>query len=183
MDGMASRLVDGIISDFPDHAPDTRPVHTVGIGVTGWFQPSDVARRYSVAEQFAGGRVPVTVRFSNGSGSPVERDNVSDARGMATKFHLSEGRQADMVMMTLPVFFVPTPEDFLEFTAASRPEVVHPQPWWRKILDLLSLRSPPPAPNPGTNMSSFPGMLRYANSHPFARPSMVFMTSLVNNYI
>ena len=68
-------------------------MHTVGIGVTGCFQPSDVAARYSVAEQFAGGRIPVTVRFSNGSGSPVERDNVLDARGMATKFHLPRGRR------------------------------------------------------------------------------------------
>jgi catalase len=178
MSGMASRLVDGIIRDFPDHAPDTRPVHTVGIGVTGWFQPSDVAPRYSKAEQFAG-RLPVTVRFSNGSGSPVERDNATDARGMATKFHLAEGRHADLVMMTLPVFFVPTPEDFLDFTAASRPQVVTPQPRWRKIVDLLSMRSPPPGPDLGTDTSSVPGMLRYAQDHLFARASMVFMTSLV----
>ncbi len=178
-DEMSGRLVDAVISDFPDHAEGTRPVHTVGIGVTGHFQPSDVAPRFSVAEQFAGGRVPVTVRFSNGSGSPVERDNVIDARGMATKFHLSEGKTADLVMMTLPVFFVATPDEFLEFAAASRPEVIRPEPWWRKLLDALELRSPAPAANPGSNTSGLPGMLRYAGRHAFADASVIFMNALV----
>jgi catalase len=178
-DDLSSRLVDAIISDFPDHREGTRPVHTVGIGATGYFVPSDVAPSYSTAEQFAGGRVPVTVRFSNGSGSPVERDNAPDARGMATKFHLSGGREADLVMMTLPVFFVRTPEEFLEFTAASEPKPDRPEPWWRKVLDTLELRSPAPAPNPGATTTGVPGMLEYASRHSFADLSLIFMSTLV----
>jgi catalase len=176
---LSRRLVDAVISDFPDHRLGTRPVHTIGIGATGYFEGSDVAPRYSVAEQFAGARVPATVRFSNGSGSPVERDNVLDARGMATKFHLSEDRAADLVMMTLPVFFVPTPEEFLDFAAASRPEVIHAQPWWSKVVDKLALRSPAPAADKGSNTSGLPGMLRYARDHAFADASVIFMSSLV----
>ncbi len=170
----ASQLVDAVDSDFPHHPLGARPVHSFGIAVTGWFQPSNVATRYSKAEQFTR-RVPVTVRFSNGAGSAVEHDNATDARGMATKFHLSGGQHADLVMMTLPVFFVPTPKDFLEFAEASQPQVVRPQSWCRKFLDKLMLRSPPPPPDPGTNTSGFPGILQYSKTHPFTRLSIVFM--------
>ena len=41
---VAKRLVDAVISDFPDHKQGTRPVHTIGIGVDGYFVASDVAR-------------------------------------------------------------------------------------------------------------------------------------------
>ncbi len=177
---LSSRLVDAIISDFPDHEPGTRPIHTVGIGVKGYFQPSDIAPRYSKAEQFAGPKVPVTVRFSNGSGSPVENDAAQDARGMAVKFHLASGAEADLIMMTLPVFFVQTPEQFLEFTECAQPEVVPRAPRWRKILDeFVLLRSPAPEPDPGKTTSGHPGMLRYANVHPFARSALVYMSELV----
>ena len=61
----------------------------------------------------------------------VERDDVFDARGMATKFHLPSGREADLVMMTLPVFFVRTPDEFLAFAEESRPSAVPPSPGGR----------------------------------------------------
>ena len=37
---------------------------------------------------------------------------------MATKFYLPDGRKTDIVALTLPSFFVRTPEDFLSFTRA-----------------------------------------------------------------
>ena len=58
---LARKLVEAVISDFPDHAPGTRPIHTIGVGVAGYFEASDVARSYCVAEHFGGQRVPVTV--------------------------------------------------------------------------------------------------------------------------
>jgi catalase len=175
---LSKRLVDAVISDFPDHKLRTRPVHTVGIGVTGHFQPSDVARNYSAAEQFEGDPVPVTVRFSNGSGSPIEKDNVVDARGMATKFHLASGREADLVMMTLPSFFVQTPEQFLEFAAAARPRPAAPVSRWRKLLDLLGMRLPTPGPDPGKTTSAGPGTLDYASRHSFADFSVITLATL-----
>ena len=67
----AKQLVDAIISDFPDHDPNTRPVHTIGIGVNGYFIASDVARSYCKAEHFRGQRVRASVRFSAVSTSDV----------------------------------------------------------------------------------------------------------------
>src|SRR6266849_10576398 len=64
----AKRLVDAIIANLPDPAPGMRPVHTVGVGVDGYFVASDVARTYCKAEHFKGHRFDVSVRFSNGLG-------------------------------------------------------------------------------------------------------------------
>src|SRR5215468_11263702 len=84
------RLVDAVISLFGDHKPGTRPVHTLGIGVDGYFEPSDIARNYCKAEHFQGRRIDTLVRFSNGLGSPVRHDGWSDVRGMATRFYLTD---------------------------------------------------------------------------------------------
>ena len=67
-----------------DGRADLRPVHAIGISATGFFEASDVARDYCIAEHFQGDRVPVIVRFSNGSGCAVVHDGWSDVRGMAT---------------------------------------------------------------------------------------------------
>ena len=98
---LARALVDAVISDFPDHKPGTRPIHTIGIGAQGYFEASDVARSYCIAEHFARQRIPVSVRFSNGSGSPVQHDGWNDVRGMATRFHLADGAATDLIAMTL----------------------------------------------------------------------------------
>jgi catalase len=41
---------------------------------------------------------------------------------MAIKLYLPDGSRTDMVALTLPVFFARTPEDFLEFTQARKPD-------------------------------------------------------------
>jgi catalase len=41
---------------------------------------------------------------------------------MAVKFHLPTGGSTDIVCLTLPVFFVKNPDDFLEFLHAQRPD-------------------------------------------------------------
>jgi catalase len=46
---------------------------------------------------------------------------------MAVKFYLPDGAKTDIVALTLPCFFVRTPEDFLEFTRARKdPERLMP---------------------------------------------------------
>ena len=72
--------------------------------------------------------VPVTVRFSNGSGAPTRPDYANDGRGMAVKFHLPDGSVTDMVGLTLGQFFVRTPEDFIEFLGATTPDPATGQP-------------------------------------------------------
>lgn len=162
---IAQQLVDAIIADFPDHAKCTRPVHTIGIGVTGFFRASDVAAGFCIAEHFQGQDVPVTVRFSNGSGSPVEHDGWPDVRGMATRFHLAGGAATDLITMTLREFFVSTVDDFLAFSKASRMVPIAPESPWSKILDMLQLKPPFPDPMPGQTESNAPGSLAYANQH------------------
>lgn len=166
---MAQQLVDAVISDFPDHAPGTRPVHTIGIGVDGYFEASDVARNYCIAEHFQGPRIPVLVRFSNGSGSPVQHDGRSDARGMATRFLLKDGAATDLIAMTLGEFFVPTVEDFLAFCKAAQPKPVRRESAWQKLLDMLQLKPPLPDPLPGQTATGDAGTLDYANHHRFAQ--------------
>jgi predicted ATPase/catalase/class 3 adenylate cyclase len=165
----AKRLVDAVISDFPDHKPGTRPVHTIGVGVDGYFLASDVARTYCIAEHFKGQQVRATVRFSNGSGSPVQHDGWSDVRGMATRFHLEDGRATDLIAMTLGEFFAQTVDDFFAFTKASVPKPIKRENPWRKILDLLSLKIPLRNPMPGEKKAPDAGMLQYANQHRFAQ--------------
>jgi catalase len=94
-------------------------VHSVGIAATGHFVASQAAGDYCVAEHFQGDKIAVTVRFSNGSGSATQHDGWSDVRGMATRFHLADGGATDLIAMTLPEFFTPTPETFLDFALAA----------------------------------------------------------------
>ncbi len=165
----AKQLVDAVIADFPDHAPGTRPVHTIGIGVTGHFVASDVARTYCIAEHFQGQQVAATVRFSNGSGSPVQHDGWSDVRGMATRFHLKGDAATDLVAMTLGEFFTPDVESFLKFSKAAQPTPVSPESPWQKILDMLQLKPALPNPMPMQTQSGAAGLLAYANQHRFAQ--------------
>ena len=173
---MSERLYKALLSDYPDHRKGMRPVHAVGIGATGCFVASEDARRYSYAEQFQGKHIPVTVRFSNGSGSPVEHDSALDVRGMAVKFHL-DGGDSDLIAITLPIFFAQTPEMFLQFAAAGVPKPDKPESWFQRFLDMLQLRAParpPDLPEDGTA-----GVTRYANTHLAARPGTVAATMLV----
>jgi catalase len=176
-DPSPSELVQAIIDDFPDHKPGTRPIHTIGVGVEGYFEASDVARNYCRAEHFRGQRVSVSVRFSNGSGSPVQHDGWNDVRGMATRFHLKD-EATDLIAMTLNGFFVRTTREFIDFTTAARQRPMRKESPWRKILDMLQLKQPLRDPYPGEKASADAGTLEYANAHPFAQLS-VFQSALM----
>jgi catalase len=177
-DPSSKGLYDALLSDYPDHESGTRPVHAVGIGASGYFVPSDVAGFFSAAEQFCAARTPVTVRFSNGSGSPVEHDDALDVRGLAVKFHLSPG-DADLIMITLPVFFASTPAEFVGFAKAGVPKPVKKESWWGRLVDQLELRAPSPPPDPDNPDSGAAGVLQYANRHVSARPGTVAALMLV----
>ena len=67
--------------------------------------------------------VDVLARFSNGSGNPKAPDaDRREGRGMATSFRLPDGDRTDIVAISIPVFFVRTAEDFLEFVRARKPD-------------------------------------------------------------
>jgi catalase len=170
---LGKQLVDAVISDFPDHREGTRPIHTIGVGVEGYFEASDVAKNYCIAGHFQGPRVPVQVRFSNGSGSPTQHDGWSDVRGMATRFHLNDGAAADLIAMTLGEFFVGSVEEFFEFTKAARQRPIARVPLWAKLRDMIQFKVFQRDPYPGQTASGDAGVLAYANNHRFAQLAAV----------
>jgi catalase len=114
----AVELVEAIWKVTGQH-PGHRAAHAKGVNLAGTFTPSAEAARLTRAAHFAGEPSRVTVRFSNGSGNPKAKDAEGfDGRGMATKFYLPDGSTTDIVALSLPVFFVRNPEEFLEFTLA-----------------------------------------------------------------
>jgi catalase len=161
----------------PDGRADLRPVHAIGIGATGYFEASDIARNYCIAKHFQGGRIPVVARFSNGSGCAVPHDGWSDVRGLATRFHLpkdettelAKEETTDLIAMTLPEFFTPTPETFLDFAKAAKPAQVTRESPWRKFLDLLELTPPLRNPYPGETISPDAGAIRFADQNDYAK--------------
>jgi catalase len=107
-------LVDALNDLFGKHAGD-RAAHTKGICLTGKFTPSAEAPKLSKAAHFAK-EVPIRARFSLGGGDPNAPDNAQDnVRGFAIKFDLGNGASTDLVTISAPIFFVKTPELFVEF--------------------------------------------------------------------
>ncbi len=107
--------------------------HAKGIVVSGSFTPTAEAKSLSRAAHFGGSPVPVTVRFSNAPGVPVNADNNpgSGPRGIAIRFTLPGRAFTDIVSISHNGFVVGTGEDFLAFfkaIAASGPDVPHPNP-------------------------------------------------------
>lgn len=96
----------------------TRSAHTKGFCLSGRFTPSPEAPKLSKAAHFAK-PVPIIARFSLGGGNPSAPDNVKgNVRGLAVRFDLGDGASTDLVMISAPMFFAPTPALFVEFLQA-----------------------------------------------------------------
>lgn len=121
MADLSEQIVDAMNAIHGTHA-GFRAVHAKGSCCRGTFVPTEAAAALCIASHFQGSEVPVTVRFSSGSGKPTRADGARDERGMAVKFHLPDGSTTDIVSLTLPVFFVKNPEDFLAFLETQRPD-------------------------------------------------------------
>jgi catalase len=122
MTDVAERCVDAI-NDLSGRHAGHRAAHARGTLCAGRFTASPGARDLSRAAHLQGDPVRVTVRFSNGSGDPSTPDgDRRDGRGMAVKFYLPDGGTTDIVGLTLPCFFVRTPEDFIAFAQARKPD-------------------------------------------------------------
>jgi catalase len=114
----AELAVDAMNSRFGSH-PGYRAAHAKGTYCRGTFTAAPAAARLTRAAHMRGDPVDVLVRFSNGSGNPDSPDYARDARGMAVKFSLPDGSDTDVVSITLPRFFVRSPDDFIAFTRAA----------------------------------------------------------------
>ena len=122
MPDLAERCVDAI-NELTGRHPGHRAAHARGILCAGTFTPAPDASVLTTAAHLQAEPVRVTVRFSNGSGDPTRPDNDRrEGRGMATKFYLADGSTTDIVALSLPCFFVRTPEDFIDFALARKPD-------------------------------------------------------------
>ena len=113
--------------------PGLRFTHTKGLVAMGTFTPTPEAKTLSRAAHLQGASVPVTVRFSDGSGIPNIPDNNPNAspHGMAIRFMLPGGAYTDIVANSHNGFFVGTGPDFLAFltaVASTNAKSPHPSP-------------------------------------------------------
>lgn len=129
---LPEQIVDAI-HDIAGRHEGTRAVHAKGILCSATFTPTAEAAALTRASHMQNGPVKATVRFSNGGGDPGASDSAKDGRGLAVKLYLEDGSRTDMVAITLPRFFVRTPDDFLEFTRARKPDPETGQPNMEKL--------------------------------------------------
>ena len=109
-----------------------RFAHAKGMVATGTFTATPGAASISKAAHFKPGSVPVTVRFSDGTGVPEINDDNANAspRGMAIRFMIGKS-YTDIVSNSHNGFFVGNGDDFLAFIkaiAASAQSTTHPSP-------------------------------------------------------
>lgn len=116
---LAEQLVDAFNGVFGVHS-GARANHAKGILLEGVFTPSTSAASVSKAAHLQKRKtpVPVTVRFSAGSGSPTVPDTNEMPRGMAVKFTLPDGSKTDIVVLSYNGFPVATAEEFRDFLLA-----------------------------------------------------------------
>ena len=130
MDAFAEEVVDAI-NDISGRHEGHRAAHAKGTLMAGTFTPSGAG--LTTAAHLQSDPVNVTARLSNGGGNPAIPDYAREGRGLAVKFYLPDGSKTDVVGLSLPCFFARTPEDFLEFTRARKPDPETGQPDFGKI--------------------------------------------------
>jgi catalase len=114
------KALDIINGRFGSH-PGYRALHAKGILVKGTFTAEPEAARLTRAQHMQGDAIPVTVRFSNGSGDPNLPDYGPEVRGMGVKFYLPDGSRTDISAQTVPRFPTRTPDAFMNLLRAATP--------------------------------------------------------------
>ena len=136
-DDLGTYLIDQVQAVSGVH-PGRRVLHAKGVGASGTFRSTGDAAPFTTAAHLQPDVVvPVEVRFSNGSADPDAHDGARDGRGFAVKFRLEDGSSTDIVSLSLPVFFVRTVEDFVEFVKVRQPDPATGQPDLDRILGFL----------------------------------------------
>jgi catalase len=130
MDSLAEEVVDAI-NDISGRHEGQRAAHAKGTLLAGTF--TGAGSGLTTAAHMGDGSVRVTARFSNGGGDPAIPDYAKEGRGLAVKFYLPDGSKTDIVALSLPCFFARTPEDFLDFTRARKPDPETGQPDFAKV--------------------------------------------------
>src|SRR3954453_11851522 len=127
---LAEQVVESINAIAGEH-PGHRAAHAKGTLLRGTFKGADAG--LTTAAHMGDEPVPVTARFSNGGGDPGIPDYAKEGRGLAGKVYLPDGSKTDIVALSVPCFFVRTPEDFLDFTRLRKPDPETGQPDFEKL--------------------------------------------------
>ncbi len=125
-----SQQIAAVMSQGASGKAHLRYAHAKGIVCLGSFQASAAAAEISRAAHFAGGNVPITLRFSDGASDLTVADNSPDAapRGMAIRFGV--GRGTDIMAISHNGFVVGNGKDFLELQRAIfATDHSKPHPW------------------------------------------------------
>src|SRR5258705_12273865 len=127
------RLVDQMNALYGQH-PGVRANHAKGPFFEGMSTPAQGADTLSSAVFLKGNPTPLVIRFSNAGGIPDAPDthpSTDRVRGMAIKFRLSDGSEADIICISANGFPAATGEDFLallQAAGASGPDCPNPTP-------------------------------------------------------
>jgi catalase len=129
---LAQQIFD-VMVQLPGNKPGNRLVHAKGIVCEGTFTATAEAATISRAAQFRGGKVPLTIRFSDAAPDPAIPDSSGDAfpHGMAVRFTPAGGGKTDIVIFSHNGFVVATGEEFLALqksVLATDPSKPHPWP-------------------------------------------------------
>jgi catalase len=124
---LAKDAVDAL-NDATGRHPGFRAAHAKGTIWAGTFTATPEAKRLTRAIHMQGDPVRATVRLSNGGGNPNIPDYAREGRGLAVKLYLPDGTRTDLVAVSLPVFLVRTPEDFVELNRLRKPDPDTGQP-------------------------------------------------------
>jgi catalase len=126
---IATQIVDAMNKLYGVH-PGFRANHAKGIVGEGTFKASPDAANLSKAAIFDGSSIPVTIRFSDAGGVPNVPDGSNGLpHGLAIKYHLKDGSETDMVLVSFKFFPVSNGADFRDFllaVAASPPTAPKP---------------------------------------------------------
>ncbi|MCS0503776.1 catalase family peroxidase [Ancylobacter mangrovi] len=102
--------------------PGFRRNHTKGACIAGHFESNGAGQHLSKAVVFAPGTLPVTGRFAVAVGKPFVPDNKTQVRSLALRFELPGGEEWRTGMNDIPVFPVPTAQDFTGLMTATAPD-------------------------------------------------------------
>lgn len=114
------KLVDALEGTFGKHA--ARRSGAKGVCATGFFVGTPDGRSLVNSAIFSGQEIPVIARFSVGGGNPKATDKGKTVRGLAIKFNGPKGETWETANISAPVFFVNTPENFIKFLEARKPD-------------------------------------------------------------
>jgi catalase len=132
-ESLAVQLVNQMNALYGQH-PGVRANHAKGAVFEGMFTPAPGADTLSSAAFLKGAPTPLVIRFSNAGGVPDAPDtdpSTDRVRGMAIKFRISDGSEADIICISANGFPVATGKDFLallQAVGASGPDAPKPTP-------------------------------------------------------